>query len=72
MDPVVRPDIHYVLVHYFRKYPWDEVRDPLSTAPWYVMDIYDDVVIIISILHHCLDMYAPVHTVHVNHSHAPA
>lgn len=41
--PVVRPDVHYVSIHSFHKCPWDEVRYSLSTAPWHVMDIYDDV-----------------------------
>lgn len=41
--PVVRPDVHYVSIRSFRKCPWDEVRHSLSTAPWHVMDIYDDV-----------------------------
>ena len=43
----------------------------LSTAPWHVMDIYDDVNdmwhFFVSILYRCLDMYAPSHTLIVPH-----
>ena len=73
--PVVRPDVHYVSIRSFRKCPWDEVRHSLSTAPWHVMDIYDDVNdmwhFFISILYRCLDMYAPSHTVPIKHSRRP-
>ena len=62
--PVVRPDVHYVSIRSFRKCPWDEVRHSLSTAPWHVMDIYDDVndlypfyiVVWICMLHHTLSL----------------
>ena len=73
--PVVRPAVNYVSVCSFRKCPWDEVRHSLSTAPWHVMDIYDDVNdmwhFFVLILYHCLDMYAPSHTVPIKHSHHP-
>ena len=74
--PVVRPAVNYVSVRSFRKCPWDEVRHSLSTAPWHVMDIYDDDVndmwhFFVSILYHCLDMYTPSHTVPIKHSHHP-
>jgi len=70
--PVVRPPVHYVSVRSFRKCPWDEVRQSLSTAPWHVMDIYDDINdmwdFFISILFQCLDTYAPSHTVPIKSS----
>ena len=73
--PVVRPDVHYVSIRSFRKCPWDEVRHSLSTAPWHVMDIYDDVNdmwhFFVSILYRCLDMYAPSHTIPIKHSRRP-
>ena len=73
--PVVRPAVNYVSVRSFRKCPWDEVRHSLSTAPWHVMDNHDDVDdmwhFFVSILYHCLDMYAPSHTVPIKHSHRP-
>ena len=70
--PVVRPPVHYVSVRSFRKCPWDEVKQSLSTAPWHVMDIYDDINdmwdFLISILFQCLDTYAPSHTVPIKSS----
>ena len=73
--PVNRSTKCSVTVRSFRKCPWNEVRESLHTAPWQVMDIYDDVnemwEFFITILLHCLDQYAPRHTVVCKHSHRP-
>ena len=65
--PVVRPPTNYVSVRLLSKCPWDEVRQSLSTAPWHVMDVYNDINdmwgFFVSILFQCLDSYAPLHTV---------
>ena len=73
--PAIRPDVHYVSIRSFRKCSRDEVRLSLSTAPWHMMDIYDDVNdmwhFFVTILHYFLDMYTPSHTVPNKHSHRP-
>ena len=65
--PVSRSTKHSVTVRSFRRCPWNDVRESLHTAPWQVMDIYDDVnetwEFFITILQHCLDQHAPCHTV---------
>ena len=54
-----------VTVCSFCKYPWDKVKEALCTAPWQVMEIYDDMndmwTFFISILHECLNAYVPLH-----------
>ena len=72
---VARLDIHHVSVCSFCRCPWDEVRQSLSSVPWNVMDVYDDIDdtwgFFVSILYHCLDTYAPSHTVPVKYSCRP-
>ena len=71
--PVHRSSKHSVTVRSFRKCPWNDVRESLHTAPWQLMDIYDDVnemwEFFSTILQRCLDQYAPCHTVVSKHSH---
>ena len=73
--PVSRSTKHSVTVRSFRKCLWNDVRESLQTAPWQVMDIYDDVnemwEFFSTILQCCLDQYAPCHTVVSKHSHHP-
>ena len=68
----MRPPTNYVSVRLLSKCPWDEVRQSLSTAPWHVMDVYDDindmVGFFVSILFQCLDSYAPLNTVPIKNS----
>ena len=53
------PEVHYVRV--FRKCNWDDVK---STAPWLVMEAYEDVndmwEYFCGILYGCLDSYIPL------------
>ena len=41
--PVSRSTKQCVTVCSFRKFPWKDVRESLNTAPWQVMDIFDNV-----------------------------
>ena len=71
--PTVRVPSHSLMIRSFRHCPWNEVRDFLCTAPWQVMDIYDSVddmwSFVSSILHECLDAFAPVCSVQSRKSH---
>lgn len=60
---VVKTVPREIAVCSFCKCPWDKVKEALQTAPWQVMEIYDDMwVFFISILHKYLNTYAPLHT----------
>ena len=41
--PVVRNLPRHITIRSFHNCPWGKIRDTLNTAPWQVMDIYDDV-----------------------------
>ena len=73
--PTVRVPSHSLMIHSFRHCPWNEVRGFICTAPWQVMDIYDSVddmwSFVSSILHECLDTFAPVCSVQGRKSHCP-
>ena len=67
MIPVVRNLPCHITVRSFRNCPWDEIRETLNTAPWQVMDIYNDIndmwLFFNSIIQNCLDTYVPTHQV---------
>ena len=65
--PVVRNLPRCITIHTFRNCPWDKIRETLNTAPWQVMDIYDDVndmwLFFYSIIQSCLGTHVPAHQV---------
>ena len=67
------PEVRYVRA--FRKCNWDDVKYCLSTAPWSVMEVYDDVndmwEYFYSILCGCLDFYIPLKAVRHKYSKRP-
>ena len=71
---VIRPVSHTLMVHLFR-HPWNEVRRYLQDVPGQVLDIYNSVddmwSFITSILHNCLDTFAPLHSAVCKRSHHP-
>ena len=62
-------------VRAFRNCHWDDVRSCLSTAPWSVMEVYDDVndmwEYFYGILRGCLDSYIPLKAVRNKYSKRP-
>ena len=69
---VQRPPNSFCWVRPFRKCSWSSVGDCLSSAPWSVMEMYDDPDdmwgVFIHIITSCLDKYAPLQKVLCKHS----
>jgi len=65
VDIVVRIVPWQITVHSFHKYSWHDVKEALHTAPWQVMEAYDDVTDMwkfISISYNCLHGYIRMHS----------
>ena len=62
--PSLKQVVNPVMIRLFRNCNWDEMRKAIRTAPWQVMEIYDDVNdmwhFFCSILKSYLDFYAPL------------